>query len=162
MAETPFVNSTNGADAADGNLTLLLGLLRVSLNSSIELSSTVVLQRQWVLPIGLQLVYITLFGIMVLVAVFGNALVVWSVLYHRRMNTVTNRFLVNLSIADTMTAVFNAVFNLVYMLESHWALGERWCIFSNFLANMTVASSAFTMTAMSIDRYDTGALFLHY
>ncbi|XP_065299693.1 uncharacterized protein [Dermacentor albipictus] len=40
-----------------------------------------------------------------------------------------------------MTATFNAVFNLVYMLESHWAFGEGYCVFSNFVANLTVSSS---------------------
>ncbi|XP_077561254.1 tachykinin-like peptides receptor 86C [Haemaphysalis longicornis] len=90
---------------------------------------------------------------MVATAVLGNAAVVWIVLGHRAMRTVTNYFLLNLSLADTMTATFNAIFNLVYMLESHWAFGEPYCVFSNFVANLTVSSSAFTMAAMSIDRY---------
>ncbi|KAH7984396.1 hypothetical protein HPB52_020298 [Rhipicephalus sanguineus] len=110
-------------------------------------------QRQWVLAWWTQLLYALLFGSVVAVAVLGNALVVWVVLAHRSMRTTTNCFLVNLSLADAMTATFNAVFNLVYMLESHWAFGLLYCIFSNFLANLTLASSAFTITAMSIDRW---------
>lgn len=109
-------------------------------------------ERQFVLPCWIQLIYAFLFGGMVLVAAVGNATVAWIVLAHRRMRTVTNYFLVNLSVADFLTSVFNAVFNLVYMLESHWAFGEHYCVFSNFVANLTVASSAFTMAAMSIDR----------
>ncbi|XP_037557677.1 tachykinin-like peptides receptor 86C [Dermacentor silvarum] len=110
-------------------------------------------QRQWVLAWWTQLLYALLFGSVVAVAVVGNALVVWAVLAHRSMRTTTNCFLVNLSLADAMTATFNAVFNLVYMLESHWAFGLPYCVFSNFLANLTLASSSFTITAMSVDRY---------
>ncbi|XP_070386060.1 tachykinin-like peptides receptor 86C [Dermacentor albipictus] len=130
-----------------------------SLNQSSAASATratvvdVRSERQWVLPWWTQLVYACLFGFMVATAVLGNAAVIWIVLAHRTMRTVTNYFLLNLSAADTMTATFNAVFNLVYMLESHWAFGEGYCVFSNFVANLTVSSSAFTMAAMSIDRY---------
>ncbi|XP_075534187.1 tachykinin-like peptides receptor 86C [Dermacentor variabilis] len=109
--------------------------------------------RQFVLAVWIQLLYALFFGVMVLVAALGNATVIWIVLAHQRMRTVTNYFLVNLSVADLLTSTLNAAFNLVYMLESHWAFGEPYCIFSNFVASLTVACSAFTMAAMSIDRY---------
>ncbi|KAH9368485.1 hypothetical protein HPB48_018715 [Haemaphysalis longicornis] len=109
-------------------------------------------ERQFVLAVWIQLGYAFLFGGMVLVAALGNATVVWIVLAHRRMRSVTNYFLVNLSVADLLTSTLNAVFNLVYMLESHWPFGEAYCIFNNFIASLTVACSAFTMAAMSIDR----------
>ncbi|KAH9361311.1 hypothetical protein HPB48_006873 [Haemaphysalis longicornis] len=109
-------------------------------------------ERQWVLAWWAQLVYALLFGSVVAVAALGNVLVVWAVLAHRSMRTTTNCFLVNLSLADASTATFNAVFNLVYMMESHWAFGQPYCVFSNFLANLTLASSAFTIAAMSVDR----------
>ncbi|XP_037523317.1 tachykinin-like peptides receptor 86C [Rhipicephalus sanguineus] len=143
------------ADADSPNLT---GSLLDSLNLSwptLTTRTTVVdvsSERQWVLPWWTQLAYACLFGFMVATAVLGNAAVIWIVLAHRTMRTVTNYFLLNLSVADTMTATFNAVFNLVYMLESHWAFGEEYCVFSNFVANLTVSSSAFTLAAMSIDR----------
>ncbi|KAH7977751.1 hypothetical protein HPB49_003373 [Dermacentor silvarum] len=108
--------------------------------------------RQFVLAVWIQLLYALFFGVMVLVAALGNATVIWIVLAHRRMRTVTNYFLVNLSVADLLTSTLNAGFNLVYMLESHWAFGEPYCVFNNFVASLTVACSAFTMAAMSIDR----------
>ncbi|CAN7990046.1 unnamed protein product [Ixodes pacificus] len=144
-----FINSTGGA----ANLSVLLEMFPDLLNTTSEFSVIEVgSERQWVLPWWVQLIYGVLFGSMVLVAAFGNAVVVWIVVVHRSMRTVTNYFLVNLSIANAMTAIFNAIFNLVYMLESHWAFGSTYCIFNNFVANLTVSSSAFTIAAMSIDR----------
>ncbi|GFY75581.1 tachykinin-like peptides receptor 86C [Trichonephila inaurata madagascariensis] len=89
---------------------------------------------------------------MITVAVAGNAIVVWIILAHRRMRTITNLFLLNLAIADFLLASGNAAFNFVFMLESHWPFGEIFCVVSNFLANLTVSTSVFTILAMSIDR----------
>ncbi|KAK8768085.1 hypothetical protein V5799_013503 [Amblyomma americanum] len=139
----PLVNSSLASEQRED-------LLPATLNATAGF--TVNRERQWVLSSWAQLAYALLFGAVVVVAVCGNSLVLWSVLSHRRMRTVTNQFLVNLSVADFMTAVFNAAFNFVYMLESHWTFGEHYCVFSNFVANTTVACSAFTMAAMSIDR----------
>ncbi|XP_077507199.1 tachykinin-like peptides receptor 86C [Amblyomma americanum] len=146
----------NGSLVAVDNASVLRTLLE-SLNDTAPRTRAPVIdvqsQRQWVLPWWTQLAYACLFGFMVAAAVVGNAAVVWIVLAHRTMRTVTNYFLLNLSLADAFTATFNAIFNLVYMLESHWAFGEPYCVFNNFVANLTVSSSAFTMAAMSIDRY---------
>ncbi|XP_070385731.1 tachykinin-like peptides receptor 86C [Dermacentor albipictus] len=144
-----FHNSSLTLELRD-NLSDLVGFLPANLT----VGEKVERERQWVLSAGTQFAYALLFGTVVLVAACGNSLVVWSVVSHRRMRTVTNLFLVNLSVADFMTAVFNAAFNFVYMLESHWTFGEPYCVFSNFVANLTVACSAFTMAAMSIDRYN--------
>ena len=45
---------------------------------------------------------------------------------HRRMWTVTNYFLVNLSISDLLLAVLNCVFNFVYMLNNDWRKRITW------------------------------------
>lgn len=99
-----------------------------------------------------QIAWALVFGIMVFVSVVGNITVIWIVLAHRRMRTVTNFFLVNLTIADLATATFNAIFNFVFMLNSHWPFGHVYCVINNFIANLTIASSVFTITATSIDR----------
>ncbi|KFM66451.1 Tachykinin-like peptides receptor 86C, partial [Stegodyphus mimosarum] len=93
------------------------------------------LSRPYLLPWQVQAVWALLFGIMISIAVAGNAIVVWIILAHRRMRTITNLFLLNLAIADFLLASGNAAFNFVFMLESHWPFGEVFCIASNFLAN---------------------------
>ncbi|XP_050726319.1 tachykinin-like peptides receptor 86C isoform X2 [Eriocheir sinensis] len=109
--------------------------------------------RPYLLPWWQQLTWTLAFGAMLLVAVGGNAIVMWIVIAHRRMRTVTNYFLVNLSAADLLMAVFNCIFNFIYMLHSDWPFGAVYCTISNFMANVTIAASVFTLMAISFDRY---------
>lgn len=112
-----------------------------------------IITRPYSLPWEQQMVWIVLFGAMIILAVLGNAMVMWIILAHRRMRTVTNYFLLNLSIADFLLASGNATFNFVFMLENHWPFGGTFCVISSFVANLTVSTSVFTIFAMSIDRY---------
>ncbi|XP_045136936.1 tachykinin-like peptides receptor 86C isoform X2 [Portunus trituberculatus] len=109
--------------------------------------------RPYLLPWWQQLTWTLAFGAMLLVAVGGNAIVMWIVIAHRRMRTVTNYFLVNLSAADLLMAIFNCIFNFIYMLHSDWPFGAVYCTISNFMANVTIAASVFTLMAISFDRY---------
>lgn len=95
----------------------------------------------------------TVFTLMILTAAGGNCIVIWIVTAHRRMRSVTNYFLVNLSTADLLLTLFNCFFNSVYMIERHWPFGKLYCTISNFIANATVSASVFTLTGISCDRY---------
>ena len=43
-----------------------------------------------------------------------------------RMRSVTNYFIVNLSIADIMNATLNVIPNFTYMLTGNWPFGKLW------------------------------------
>ncbi|XP_076329827.1 tachykinin-like peptides receptor 86C [Tachypleus tridentatus] len=90
---------------------------------------------------------------MITMATGGNIVVVWIVVAHRQMRTVTNYFLLNLAVADLLLADFNAIFNFIYLLGSHWPFAPVYCTISNFIAYITVSTSVFSIAAMSIDRY---------
>jgi tachykinin-like receptor len=68
------------------------------------------------------------------------------------MRTVTNYFLVNLSVSDLLMSLLNCIFNFIFMLNSDWPFGSAYCIVNNFVANVTVAASVFTLVAISVDR----------
>jgi tachykinin receptor 3 len=69
------------------------------------------------------------------------------------MRSVTNYFLVNLSVSDLLMALLNCFFNFIYMVDSNWPFGATFCTINNFVANVTVAAGVFTLVAISIDRY---------
>ncbi|XP_060819533.1 tachykinin-like peptides receptor 86C isoform X2 [Bombus pascuorum] len=94
-----------------------------------------------------------IFAAMLLVATGGNVIVIWIVLAHQRMRTVTNYFLVNLSVADLMMSLLNCVFNFIFLLNSDWPFGVVYCTINNFVAHVTVSSSVLTLVTISFDRY---------
>ncbi|XP_054634811.1 neuromedin-K receptor-like isoform X2 [Dunckerocampus dactyliophorus] len=61
------------------------------------------------------------------VALLGNAVVIWIIVAHKRMRTVTNYFLLNLALCDVSTAAFNTLVNLIYAAHGDWYFGEDYC-----------------------------------
>ncbi|XP_052497074.1 substance-K receptor [Budorcas taxicolor] len=90
---------------------------------------------------------------LVLVAVMGNATVIWIILAHQRMRTVTNYFIVNLALADLCMAAFNAAFNFVYASHNIWYFGLAFCYFQNLFPITAMFVSIYSMTAIAADRY---------
>ncbi|XP_012283345.1 tachykinin-like peptides receptor 99D [Orussus abietinus] len=111
------------------------------------------MSNKFILPWWRQMIWTVLFAGMIVVATGGNLIVIWIVLAHKRMRTVTNYFLVNLSIADAMVSTLNVTFNYTYMLNSHWPFGNLYCKVNQFIAVITICASVFTLMAISIDRY---------
>ncbi|KAK9712848.1 7 transmembrane receptor (rhodopsin family) [Popillia japonica] len=107
----------------------------------------------FILPVWRQVLWSILYTGMIIVATGGNLIVIWIVLAHKRMRTVTNYFLLNLSVADTMVSTLNVTFSFMYMLHSHWPFGELYCKISQFISALSVCASVFSLMAISIDRY---------
>ncbi|KAF1395255.1 hypothetical protein PFLUV_G00009640 [Perca fluviatilis] len=87
------------------------------------------------------------------VAVFGNLIVIWIILAHKRMRTVTNYFLLNLAFSDASMAAFNTLINFIYAAHGEWYFGEGYCKFHNFFPVTSVFASIYSMTAIAVDRY---------
>lgn len=104
------------------------------------------------LPWWHEVIWYVVFMGMVIVATGGNLIVIWIVLADRRMRTVTNIFLVNLSVADAMVSTLNVVFNFTYMLNLHWRFGLVYCKISQFVSILSICASVFTLMAISFDR----------
>lgn len=84
---------------------------------------------------------------------YFNNDILFPILAHREMRTTTNYFLLNLSVADLLMSSLNCMFNFIYMLNSDWPFGSVYCSLNNFLGNVTVSASVFTLVAISFNRY---------
>ncbi|XP_072916261.1 substance-P receptor-like [Hemitrygon akajei] len=113
-----------------------------------ELLDTKFLQPNWLIAL-----WALAYSAIVLVAVCGNIVVMWIILAHKRMRTVTNYLLVNLAFAETSMAAFNTVINFVYSIENDWYFGAGYCRFQNFFPITAMFASIYSMTAIAIDRY---------
>ncbi|KAG7236006.1 hypothetical protein INR49_001404 [Caranx melampygus] len=93
------------------------------------------------------------YSLIILVSITGNVTVIWIILAHRRMRTVTNYFIVNLAFSDVSMATFNTLFNFVYAVHNDWYFGLGYCRFQNFFPITAMFSSIYSMAAIAVDRY---------
>uniref|UniRef100_A0A915BER1 G-protein coupled receptors family 1 profile domain-containing protein n=1 Tax=Parascaris univalens TaxID=6257 RepID=A0A915BER1_PARUN len=64
--------------------------------------------------VPVQMFYIFIFTAIIVLALCGNFTVIWIVLCHERMRTVTNYYLLNLAISDATISIFNTGFSWSY------------------------------------------------
>ncbi|XP_017766319.1 PREDICTED: orexin receptor type 1-like [Eufriesea mexicana] len=86
-------------------------------------------------------------------AVTANVLVIAVVLKYHYMRSVTNYFVVNLSVADLLVTTICMPVAVSQAVSVVWIHGEVMCKLSSYLQGVAVAASVFTITVMSIDRY---------
>lgn len=104
------------------------------------------------MPLWSQFLFLTAFIILIAVALSGNLIVIWIVMAHKRMRTVTNYFLVNLAAADTLISLLNIPFISTFLLYQNWWYGELWCRCANFVSICSLSASVLTLMAIAIDR----------
>lgn len=78
-------------------------------------------------------IIITLYAIIFLFSISGNTLVILTLIQNRRMRTVTNFLLVNLSIGDLLLAVFCMPFTLIPSVLRNFIFGEFMCVAIRYL-----------------------------
>ncbi|KAK2575779.1 hypothetical protein KPH14_007164 [Odynerus spinipes] len=95
-----------------------------------------------------------LYSMIFVVALLGNGLVCYVVYSSPRMQTVTNYFIVNLAVGDILMTIFCVPTTFVSILIlQYWPFGEKLCPTVNYSQAVSVLVSAYTLVAISIDRY---------
>lgn len=98
-------------------------------------------------------IYLMYSGIF-LAALLGNGLVCYVVHSSPRMRTVTNLFIVNLAVGDILMTLFCVPFSFVPTLSlQYWPFGATLCKTFSLSQVMSVLVSAYTLVAISTDRY---------
>ncbi|XP_051896923.1 substance-P receptor-like [Pristis pectinata] len=130
-----------------------LSVVNGSWNDSSPWNGTELLDTKFLQPKWLIVLWALAYSIIVAVAVCGNLVVMWIILAHKRMRTVTNYLLVNLAFAEASMAAFNTVINFIYSIHNDWYFGAGYCRFQNFFPITATFASIYSMTAIAIDRY---------
>ncbi|XP_071545461.1 substance-K receptor-like [Panulirus ornatus] len=139
-----YINLTNLSDISS----LLEATERV-VSAETDANGTVLYQ----VPTGIVVLLSFFYGSISLIAVVGNALVIWIVATSRKMHTVTNYFIANLALADIIIGLFAIPFQFQAALLQRWNLPEFMCAFCPFFQTLSVNVSIFTLTAIAVDRY---------
>ncbi|XP_070689960.1 tachykinin receptor 1a [Pempheris klunzingeri] len=109
--------------------------------------------NQFVQPVWRVVLWAIAYSCIVIVSVVGNLTVIWIIMAHKRMRTVTNYFLLNLAFAEASMSAFNTVINFIYAVHNEWYFGLVYCRFHNFFPIAAVFASICSMTAIALDRY---------
>ncbi|XP_062566552.1 cholecystokinin receptor-like [Saccostrea cucullata] len=96
---------------------------------------------------------ISLYSIIFISSVLGNGLVILTLVQNHRMRTVTNVFLLNLSVSDLLLAVFCMPFTIIPQLMRKFIFGEIMCITIRYFQAVSVGVSCFTIVTISLERY---------
>ncbi|CAL8262831.1 unnamed protein product [Lota lota] len=96
----------------------------------------------------------TLYGIICLLGIVGNALAVY-VLAHdgSARQTVANTFMLNLCVSDLLFLLSLPLWAVYYALGFHWPFGRFACKLCGGLLNLNLYASIFFIVCMSMDRY---------
>ncbi|XP_046421737.1 octopamine receptor beta-1R-like [Neodiprion fabricii] len=101
----------------------------------------------------LQVVKASIMGFIILCALFGNLLVIVSVMRHRKLRVITNYFVVSLALADMLVAIFAMTFNASVELSGRWLFGYFMCDVWNSLDVFFSTVSILHLCCISVDRY---------
>ncbi|XP_029937940.1 G-protein coupled receptor 135 [Myripristis murdjan] len=90
-----------------------------------------------------------------LLSSLGNSAVVIVIIKHRQLRTVTNAFIMSLSLSDFLTAVLCLPFSFVMLFSKDgvWMFGDQFCVANGFFNTCFGIISTLTMTLISFDRY---------
>lgn len=101
-----------------------------------------------------QSVVYVLYISIITIAFLGNGVVCYIVLSKPRMRTVTNLFIANLALGDILMTIFCVPFSFFSILVlAYWPFGDVMCHLVNYSQAVSVLVSAYTLVAISIDRY---------
>lgn len=131
------------------------GARNVNISDNSTSNSSDLYNSSW----NIHLIWYTVFGVMIVVGLVANLLVVGTISGNKSLHTITNCFLLNLTVSDLLTLIFNANFNLYFLLTGHWPFGRVFCVVNNFITNLTIFSSVCTIMFTSKERYVT--LFIY-
>ncbi|XP_055851149.1 octopamine receptor beta-2R isoform X2 [Episyrphus balteatus] len=86
-------------------------------------------------------------------AIFGNLLVIISVMRNRKLRIITNYFVVSLAMADIMVAIMAMTFNFSVQVTGRWNFSTFLCDLWNSLDVYFSTASILHLCCISVDRY---------
>ncbi|XP_014678140.1 PREDICTED: neuropeptide Y receptor-like [Priapulus caudatus] len=106
------------------------------------------------IPPAMQAVMVLMYTAICVLASGGNAIVCYIVIGYQRMRTTTNYFIVNLAVGDILMALLCIPFDFVAnQLLDYWPFGDALCPVVGYVQAVSVFLSAYTMVAISLDRF---------
>ncbi|XP_043935201.1 melatonin receptor type 1C-like [Protopterus annectens] len=85
--------------------------------------------------------------------IFGNTLVILSILRNKKLRNAGNIFVISLSAADLMVGVYSYPLVSIATLYNKWILGDLQCKISGLIHSLGHIVSVYNIMAIAINRY---------
>ncbi|XP_050720732.1 neuropeptide CCHamide-1 receptor-like [Eriocheir sinensis] len=95
----------------------------------------------------------TVFAFIFVVGAVGNGTLVFLFARYPNMRNVPNMYILSLALGDLLVVVFAVPFVSIIFITDTWPYGEPICRLSEFMRDVSVGVTVFTLTALSADRY---------
>lgn len=99
---------------------------------------------------------IVIYVVVIVLAICGNMLVIWTVWKNNHMHTVTNYYIVNLAVSDLLvSAIVTPLKLLEFTAPCRWNIfrSDGLCSFMSYFQPVFVFASVLTLVAISMERY---------
>uniref|UniRef100_T1JEB7 G-protein coupled receptors family 1 profile domain-containing protein n=1 Tax=Strigamia maritima TaxID=126957 RepID=T1JEB7_STRMM len=103
--------------------------------------------------LALTAIFCFAYALVFVMGMIGNGVVLLVIVRNPHMKTVTNCFIGNLAVADTLVILFCLPATLVGNIFEAWILGVFMCKSVSYLQGVSVSASINTLVAISIDRF---------
>ncbi|CAF2202810.1 unnamed protein product [Rotaria magnacalcarata] len=94
-----------------------------------------------------------LFLFVYIVGLIGNGLLIFIVFRQKNLRTVPNLLVVSLALGDFLFVLFCVPFGAVAYSLEYYPFSTFYCRFENFIINLSLGVSVFSLLALSADRY---------
>ena len=103
-------------------------------------------------PDTLTIILLLFYGLICTIGLLGNGLVIFVIIRYTKMKTVTNLYILNLSIADSLFLIGLPLIMTTALIK-HWIFGGIMCKIYYVLTCINMFTGPFTLAVMSGDRF---------
>lgn len=98
-------------------------------------------------------ILMVLYSVIIFVSLVGNMLVLITVCGNRNMRSVTNVFILSLSVSDLLLALIATPINMGNVMSTYWKYGAFACKIVPCITTFCVACSSLTLCCIAFERF---------
>ncbi|KAK2826030.1 hypothetical protein Q5P01_020244 [Channa striata] len=103
---------------------------------------------------NLRLLFIPLYSAVVLIACFGNLLLLFLIWHKKKRHNTTNFLISNLALVDLVMCIFCVPLTASYAFDRRgWVFGPHMCHFVTVMQSAAVYAAVLSLMAIAVDRY---------
>ncbi|XP_078256174.1 trace amine-associated receptor 4-like [Rhinoraja longicauda] len=104
-------------------------------------------------PIAIKATLYLIISLSIIISIFGNLVVIASVLHFKQLQTPTNYLVLSLAVVDFLVASIVLPYSMIRSIETCWYFGHVFCKIHSVLEIVLTIVSIYNVCFIAIDRY---------